>query len=71
MGPEPCHYGTPREQCHVGCGRYCGAKRRHQDALKLRLAIRHEEEADLYAALADHPGCGTAECCGGCPGAVG
>lgn len=34
--------------------------------LKERLRVRHEEEADLYAAPAPHDSCGTAACCGTC-----
>lgn len=77
---DPCFYGVSRDRCHVGCGRWCRPSRRAQTnmmqrvahnleedlALRRRLAVRHEEEADLYQRLADHPACGTPECCQTC-----
>lgn len=54
---DTCHYGLPRAQCHLGCGRWCRPARR---ATAGALIIAHE-----YAKV-PHTACGSDECCQTC-----
>ena len=45
MPDDPCHYGVPRAQCHVGCGHFCrpGRAALSPAATKLERLVRERE----------------------------
>lgn len=50
---DACHFGVPREQCHVKCGAICRPAR--------------VARMQGLAPAPQHTACGTPECCRLCP----
>lgn len=75
---DACHYGVARENCHVGCGRWCRPARRAHGAhgwhdVRTEIITTPESVAnvttyrDRMGAYAEpHDACGSDDCCHTC-----